>query len=176
MRHFVYPVGLGLDTNDQMLITADLVIGALEFANQPVGLVLDAQLLPENVKTPPPRFLPIERWISSVNPLQPPNDATQLPVFGAGIFDDAPFLFTEHGFFRESGSAFCGTFDDTKDFKFPRKLEMSSGNIPTPPGLQKQAKPNLESSYRTVIAFIAQRKPTWLLPVSGGVPRRAAGR
>jgi len=32
------------------------------------------------------------------------------------------------------------------------------------------------TAQRAAGASVAQRKPTWLLPVSGGVPRRAAGR
>lgn len=43
-------------------------------------------------------------------------------------------------------------------------------------GLMNRQSKRLAAPAGNQRASIAQRKPTWLLPVSGGVPRRAEGR
>jgi hypothetical protein len=55
-----------------MLIAADLVFSVLEPACQGGVVFGRIQLVRKNLKTQPPRFLPIERWISAVKPFQPP--------------------------------------------------------------------------------------------------------
>jgi hypothetical protein len=55
-----------------MLIAADLVFSVLEPACQGRVVFGRIQLVRKNLKTPPPKFLLIERWISAVKPFQPP--------------------------------------------------------------------------------------------------------
>ena len=90
MRQLVNTVCLILQSYNQMLVASDLIAFTMKSMKQSAIVVPGIQGDFENFNTPPPRFLPIERWISAVNPAQPPNDFTQFPVLGAGILDFLP--------------------------------------------------------------------------------------
>jgi hypothetical protein len=72
VREFVNALRIFPQAQDEMLIAADLVFSVLEPACQGGVVFGRIQLVRKNLKTPPPRFLPIERWISAVKPFQPP--------------------------------------------------------------------------------------------------------
>ena len=81
----INPMWLCIGPNNMVLVPTDQKIRSLEQRNQPAALrrVLDYRF--QNLTTPPPRSLPIERWIARQKLAQSPDDVDEPFIFGAGI-------------------------------------------------------------------------------------------
>jgi hypothetical protein len=85
MRKLIDPGGIIVVPNYMVFVTADNVILALEQRYKPLRVFRISYRWCENVTTPPPRFLPIDRCAASQKDSQLSMDFSEPDVFGAGI-------------------------------------------------------------------------------------------